>query len=191
MRPTRFLPSGRSTPVLPPIDESICATRVVGTWMNRTPRRYVAARKPAASPSAPPPMATSDIGSLDAQCRELARRRLDDAEAFGGLALREHDPFNLRGRDREDPPRPARPRQPTRPVRSRGSPVTCPSASSSVASASPRIPSPMTTRPIGVVARRSVVPLRARASGVGRRRSIESTTPWISATPDCCTCAAA
>ncbi len=37
--PTRFLPSGRSTPVLPPIAESIWATSVVGTWMNRIPRR--------------------------------------------------------------------------------------------------------------------------------------------------------
>ena len=37
--PTRFLPSGRSTPVLPPIDESIWATSVVGTWMIGTPRR--------------------------------------------------------------------------------------------------------------------------------------------------------
>ena len=37
--PTRFLPSGRSTPVLPPIDESIWATSVVGTWMTGMPRR--------------------------------------------------------------------------------------------------------------------------------------------------------
>ena len=57
--PRRFLPSGRSTPVLPPMDESTCATSVVGTWIQGTPRRYVAARKPAGSPSAPPPIATS------------------------------------------------------------------------------------------------------------------------------------
>ena len=31
--PRRFLPSGRSTAVLPPIAESIWATSVVGTWM--------------------------------------------------------------------------------------------------------------------------------------------------------------
>jgi hypothetical protein len=42
-------------PVLPPIDESIWATSVVGTWMTRIPRRYTAARNPAVSPSAPPP----------------------------------------------------------------------------------------------------------------------------------------
>ena len=57
--PTRFLPAGRSTPVLPPIAESIWATRVVGTWMIGTPRSQLAARNPAASPSAPPPIATS------------------------------------------------------------------------------------------------------------------------------------
>ena len=34
--PTRFLPAGRSTPVLPPIAESIWATSVVGTWMKRS-----------------------------------------------------------------------------------------------------------------------------------------------------------
>ena len=37
--PTRFLPSGRSTAVLPPIDESTCATSVVGTPIQGTPRR--------------------------------------------------------------------------------------------------------------------------------------------------------
>ena len=37
--PTRFLPSGRSTAVLPPIEESIWATSVVGTWITGTPRR--------------------------------------------------------------------------------------------------------------------------------------------------------
>src|SRR5207244_3365982 len=30
--PTRFLPAGRSTAVLPPIAESVIATIVVGTW---------------------------------------------------------------------------------------------------------------------------------------------------------------
>jgi hypothetical protein len=38
-RPDEVLALGRSTPVLPPIDESIWATRVVGTWIDRTPRR--------------------------------------------------------------------------------------------------------------------------------------------------------
>ena len=37
--PSRFLPSGRSTPVLPPMDESTWATSVVGTWIQGTPRR--------------------------------------------------------------------------------------------------------------------------------------------------------
>ena len=57
--PTRFLPSGRLTPVLPPIAASTCASSVVGTWMNGTPRMYVEATKPARSPTAPPPSATT------------------------------------------------------------------------------------------------------------------------------------
>ena len=39
--PTRFLPSGRLTADLPPIAASTCASSVVGTWMNGTPRMYV------------------------------------------------------------------------------------------------------------------------------------------------------
>jgi len=31
--PSKFLPEGRSTPVLPPREESTMARRVVGTWM--------------------------------------------------------------------------------------------------------------------------------------------------------------
>ena len=54
----------------------------------------------------------------------------------------------------------------------------------SAASASTRIPSPSTIRPIGVVVRSRVV-LRAEAvAAFDRRSSIASTTPWISATPD-------
>ncbi len=89
--PTRFLPSGRSTPVLPPIDESIWATSVVGTWINGTPRSQVAARKPAASPSAPPPIATNGSSRSGPDAGQLARRVLDNPEALRGLALRQHD----------------------------------------------------------------------------------------------------
>ena len=86
--PTRFLPSGRSTAVLPPIELSSWATSVVGTWMSGIPRRYVAARKPAASPSAPPPTATSGSRALDPQPGQLAGRALDDRQPLGRLALR-------------------------------------------------------------------------------------------------------
>ena len=47
--PTRFLPSGRSIAVLPPIAASTWPTSVVGTATQSTPRRYVAAAKPARS----------------------------------------------------------------------------------------------------------------------------------------------
>src|SRR5260221_496323 len=45
--------------VLPPTDESTCASSVVGTWSNATPRWYTAAAKPARSPTTPPPSATT------------------------------------------------------------------------------------------------------------------------------------
>src|SRR5581483_2706793 len=57
--PARFLPFAVSTPVLPPIAASTCPTSVVGTATHGTPRRYVAAAKPAGSVSAPPPSATT------------------------------------------------------------------------------------------------------------------------------------
>src|SRR5919198_204850 len=46
-------------PVLPPTDESTCASRLVGTWMKSRPRRTLAAAKPARSPTTPPPSATT------------------------------------------------------------------------------------------------------------------------------------
>ena len=57
--PTRFFPAGRFTPVLPPTDESIWASKVVGIWIKETPRKYIAAAKPATSPTTPPPNATT------------------------------------------------------------------------------------------------------------------------------------
>ena len=55
--PTRFLPSGRFTAVLPPIAASTWAVSVVGTCTNGMPRMYVDATKPATSPVDPPPSA--------------------------------------------------------------------------------------------------------------------------------------
>ena len=48
-------------PVLPPTDESTCASSVVGTWMNGTPRMKHAAAKPAMSPTTPPPSDTTVV----------------------------------------------------------------------------------------------------------------------------------
>ena len=44
---------------MPPTEESTWASRVVGIWMKSTPRRMVAAAKPARSPTTPPPRATT------------------------------------------------------------------------------------------------------------------------------------
>ena len=57
--PTRFLPAGRSTAVLPPTEESTIASRVVGNCTMSTPRIQHAAAKPARSPTTPPPSAST------------------------------------------------------------------------------------------------------------------------------------
>ena len=56
--PARFLPWSKSTATLPPTEESTWASRVVGICTKSTPRRMVAAAKPARSPTTPPPRAT-------------------------------------------------------------------------------------------------------------------------------------
>ena len=57
--PARFLPSGRSQPVLPPVEASTIASSVVGTLIQPMPRIHVAAAKPVRSPVTPPPRATT------------------------------------------------------------------------------------------------------------------------------------
>ena len=56
--PARFFPSSVLMPVLPPIAASTIPTSVVGTATHRTPRRCVAATKPATSVVEPPPKPT-------------------------------------------------------------------------------------------------------------------------------------
>ena len=46
-------------PVLPPTEESTCASSVVGTWTRCMPRSVTPAAKPARSPTTPPPSATT------------------------------------------------------------------------------------------------------------------------------------
>ena len=57
--PARFLPWSRSMATLPPTEESTWERRVVGICTKSTPRRMVAAAKPARSPTTPPPRATT------------------------------------------------------------------------------------------------------------------------------------
>ena len=62
--PTRFLPSGWFTPVLPPSALSTCATTVVGRWTSGRPRSSVAATNPARSPTTPPPRAKTGVSRV-------------------------------------------------------------------------------------------------------------------------------
>ena len=79
--PIRFLPRVWLRPVLPPIDESTAASSVVGTEMKRTPRKYVAATNPIASPIVPRRrQRSSNAGRVPraATCRTAARRCASD-----------------------------------------------------------------------------------------------------------------
>ncbi len=68
--PSRFLPCGELMPVLPPTEESTCASSEVGTCTKSTPRRRIAAAKPARSPTTPPPSAmTRSLRSIFAAIR--------------------------------------------------------------------------------------------------------------------------
>ena len=148
------------------------------------PAQVVAARKPAASPSAPPPMATSDLGPLDVERGQLACRRLDDGEPLGGLALREQDVLDRR-----------RPRSRRR-VRGRladgGPRARLADEDRARASAARRARRPA-HRPRSRRRARSGRSGSSRAgawsrcrepAAIGSAASTESTTPWISATPD-------
>jgi hypothetical protein len=57
--PTRFLPSGRLTPVLPPIAASTMPSNVVETCTTGVPRCHTDAAKPATSVTMPPPTPTT------------------------------------------------------------------------------------------------------------------------------------
>src|SRR6267143_2111502 len=63
----RFFAFGWSIAVLPPMEASTCASTVVGSGTKLAPRMYVAATKPARSPTAPPPSArTVEVRSAPA-----------------------------------------------------------------------------------------------------------------------------
>ena len=87
--PTRFLPSGRSIAVLPPIAASTWPRRVDGTGIQSTPRRYVAATKPARSVVEPPPTATSvePRSSLSARQRRSASATVFAASPGGTVCV--------------------------------------------------------------------------------------------------------
>ncbi len=73
--PTRFLPSGMSTAVLPPTAASTMPSSVVGTSTTGTPRSQVAATNPARSVAAPPPIPTrqSDRVTRDSPSQDHSR----------------------------------------------------------------------------------------------------------------------
>ena len=69
-RAEQVLARGELMPVLPPTEESTCAKSEVGTCTKSTPRRRIAAAKPARSPTTPPPSAiTRSLRSIFAAIR--------------------------------------------------------------------------------------------------------------------------
>lgn len=89
MRRPRFLPSGISTPVLPPTEESTCASRVVGIWHSETPRRKVAAAKPVMSPTTPAAERDDEILARHAVREQVVIDALDGRETLVLLAGRD------------------------------------------------------------------------------------------------------
>ena len=109
--PARFFPAGRSTATFPPTEESTWARRVVGSWTRSTPRRKVAAAKPARSPTTPPPRAaTASVRVRRAAAMSSQRRK----SSSGRLAL------SPAGTTRQAVRKPAARRLPVRASRYRG-----------------------------------------------------------------------
>ena len=80
--PTRFLPWGRSTAVLPPTDESTMASRVVGSCTQSMPRIQQAAAKPARSPITPPPRANTQASRRAPSPARASITRLKEARVL-------------------------------------------------------------------------------------------------------------
>lgn len=80
--PTRFLPAGMSTAVLPPTDESTIANRVVGSCTQSTPRIQQAAAKPARSPTTPPPRANTQASRVAPSAARASMARPNSASVL-------------------------------------------------------------------------------------------------------------
>ena len=80
--PTAFLARGRLTAVLPPSAASTMASSVVGTATHGMPRMKVAARKPAASETAPPPIETTRLRRVSPAASSLPAARSSCASVF-------------------------------------------------------------------------------------------------------------
>ena len=77
-------------PVLPPTEESTCASSVVGICTKRMPRRTMLAAKPARSPITPPPSAITQIAALEAHLEQALAEPGQRSEALRRLAGRQH-----------------------------------------------------------------------------------------------------
>ena len=78
-------------PVLPPTEESTCASSEVGIWMKFMPRRTMPAAKPARSPITPPPSAMTASPRSSRAARTRSHHILRRCEALGLLAGRQDD----------------------------------------------------------------------------------------------------
>ena len=99
--PTRFLPWGELIPVLPPTELSTWASSVVGICTKPTPRRRIAAAKPARSPITPPPKATTRSSRATFSAISHSTAAASACPALGRLARRQFQHRATRSR----PPR--------------------------------------------------------------------------------------
>ena len=68
--------------VLPPMAASTMASKVVGTWMKGSPRMKMEARKPATSPTTPPPRAMTGVRRWAPRARSSRARRWTTAQVL-------------------------------------------------------------------------------------------------------------
>ena len=96
--PTRFLPSGRLTPVLPPMAASTIASSDVATCTTATPRCHTAAANPATSVTSPPPTATttsSRVSPTPANARARCSTVTSDLLVLTGADVDPHEVCGL------------------------------------------------------------------------------------------------
>jgi hypothetical protein len=96
--PTRFLPCGMSTAVLPPTEESTIASNVVGICTQSMPRIQQAAAKPARSPTTPPPSATTDASRVAPSDARASITVAEIGQGLFGLAGGDHVAGDLEAR---------------------------------------------------------------------------------------------
>ena len=87
--PIRFLPRGVLMPVLPPTEESTCASSVVGICTKSTPRAHAGRGKAGEVADHAAAERDHEIAALDARVDDRFADVIEGREALGALARRQ------------------------------------------------------------------------------------------------------